>query len=102
MISSNILDMLEKLGNDHPAIGSQIEQIRNNYKESMWHVITDQLYNLTSDAEFDQGKDLIPFFNDFVKRLDSKINSLKFVRIAVNCSRQFESKVYWFYDFDRY
>lgn len=97
MISSNILDMLEKLSNNHLAIGSQIEQIRNNYKESMWHVITDQIYNLTSDAEFDQGKDLIPFFNDFVKRLSDKINKLKYIRIAVNCSRQFESKIYPFY-----
>lgn len=92
MISSNVLEMLDKLGNAHPSVAEQVEQIRNNFKESMWHVITDQLYDLTADPEFDQGSDLIPFFNDFVKNLDKKINHLKYIRIAVNCSRQFQSK----------
>lgn len=93
MISSNVLDMLDRLSNDHPTVSGQIEQIRNNFKDSMWHIITDQLYNLTIDHEFDQGSDLISFFNDFVKNLNHKINNLKYVRIAVNCSRQFHSKL---------
>lgn len=92
MISSNVLEMLDKLSTDHPSVSSQVEQIRNNFKDSLWHVITDQIYNLTTDPEFDQGKDLIPFFNNFVKNLDKKINHLKYIRIAVNCSRQYESK----------
>ena len=92
MISSNVLDMLDKLSNDHPTVSGQVEQIRNNFKDSMWHVITDQLYNLTIDHEFDQGNALVSFFNDFVKNLNLKINNLKYVRIAVNCSRQFQSK----------
>ncbi len=92
MISSNVVEMLDKLSLEHPTVGSQVEEIKNNYKESMWHIITDQLYNLTSDAEFDQGNDLVSFFNDFVIKLDTKINQLKYIRIAVNCSRQFQSK----------
>ncbi|CAI2371977.1 unnamed protein product [Moneuplotes crassus] len=91
MISSNVVEMLDKLSLDHPAVGSQLEEIKNNYKESMWHIITDQLYNLTCDAEFDQGADLLTFFNDFVIKLDTKINELKYIRIAVNCSRQFQN-----------
>lgn len=92
MISSNVLEMLDKLSTDHPSVSSQVEQIRNNFKDSLWHVITDQIYNITADPEFDQGKDLIPFFNNFVKNLDKKINHLKYIRIAVNCSRQYESR----------
>jgi len=92
MISSRVLDMLDKMGQDHPSVSSQIDEIRTNFRESMWHIITDQLFNLTTDHEFDKGKDLITFFNDFVKNLDLKINHLKYIRIATNCSRQFESK----------
>ena len=90
MIASGVLDMLDKMSNDHPAVSSQLDNIKNSFKESLWHIITDQLLSLTNDPEFDQGKDLIILFNDFVKNLDKKINHLKYVRIAVNCSKQFE------------
>lgn len=83
--------MLNNLSNSHPAVSSQIDQIKASYNESMWHIITEQIYNLTLDPEFDQGKDLITFFNDFVIKMDKKINHLKYIRIAVNCSRQFEN-----------
>jgi len=106
MISSNIIEMLDKLSLDHPTVNAEIEEIKTNYRESLWHVITDQIYNLTSNAEFDQGKDLISFFNDFVIKLDQKINELKYIRIAVNCARQFQSKIFYFiieiYEFYRY
>lgn len=92
MISSNVVEMLDKLSLDHPTVGTQVEEIKTNYKDSMWHIITDQLYNLTSNPEFDQGNDLVTFFNDFVVKLDTKINELKYIRIAVNCSRQFQGE----------
>ena len=92
MISSNVLDMLDKLSLEHPSATTQINEIRNNFRDSMWYLITDQMFDLTLHPEFDQGKSLIAFFNDFVKNLDKKINHLKYIRIAVNCSRQFESK----------
>lgn len=91
MITSNVLDLLDKLSGDHPNVAGQIDQIRNSFKESMWHIITDQILNLTADHEFDEGKDLITFFDGFIKNLDKKINHLKFTRIAVNCSRQYDN-----------
>lgn len=92
MIASHVIEMLTKMAQDHPNVSSQINAIQHNFRESMWHVITDQLYALTMDHEFDNDKDLIPFFDNFIKNLAKKINHLKFVRIAHNCSRQFESK----------
>lgn len=94
MISTNLIETLDKLSQDHPSLGTQIDQIKTNYRESLWHNITDQLYNLTLDSEFDQGNDLVTFFNTFPSN-PIKINKLKYIRIAVNCSRQFQSK-YWF------
>lgn len=91
MIASSVLDMLDKMSNAHPRVSRQFDQIKNSFKDAMWHIITDQLLTLVSDSEFDNGKDLIPFFNDFVKNLDKKINHLKYTRIAVSCSRQFEN-----------
>lgn len=92
MISSNVLEMLDRLSLEHPSAAPQISEIKNNFRDSMWYIITDQIFDLTLHPEFDQGKDLISFFNDFVKNLDRKINHLKYIRIAVNCSKQFGSK----------
>jgi len=92
MISTNLIESLDKLSQDHPTLSSQVDEIKNNYREAMWHNITDQLYNLTIDSEFDTGNDLITFFNNFPSN-PIKINELKYIRIAVNCSRQFQSKL---------
>jgi len=62
MISTRLIDTLDKLSQEHPTLSSHIDEIKSNYRDSMWHNITDQLYNLTLDAEFDKGDDLITFF----------------------------------------
>lgn len=52
----------------------------------MWYQITDELVELTSDPQFDN----IELFTQFIKFLDRKINQLKFVQIADNCSRHYQ------------
>ena len=60
----------------------------------MWFLLTDHLVSYTRNTAFSQGgSDLIVFFKEVVAGcgLDRRINQLKYVQIAINCSRQFES-----------
>lgn len=59
----------------------------------MWHNITNQIYEYVQLSTFDEGEDLISFFNDFVKNFQSRINELKFAQIGNFCSRQFENSI---------
>ena len=50
----------------------------------MWHEITEQLVELTSDEIFDEGSDLITLYEGFLVHLNKNINQLSFIQICEN------------------
>jgi hypothetical protein len=84
MLDSRVIDILDTLAQKHGHMADQIESIKAHYRGRMWHQITDELVNLTSDPVFESGSELIQLFEGFIGDLAPTINQLKLLKIAEN------------------
>ena len=68
--------------------------MRTMYTTRMWHQMGDLMLDYVSDKAFDmsEGNELVEMYEKMIKKLDDRLNPMKYALITISCSRHFESK----------
>lgn len=77
-----------------PALEPKINEMRSLYKERLWHQMGECMLNYVCDKSFDmsEGSELVEMYDKMIKKLDDRLNPIKYAQITISCSRHFESK----------
>jgi len=84
------LTVLENHAVKYPTLSDRIQTISLQYKEKLWHQISDELVAYFKDCAFDaqENDDLLTLYESLVKALTHKLNPIKYAILTVLASRQ--------------
>jgi len=82
--------VLESHSVKYPVLSDRIQTISLQYKEKLWHQISDELIAYYKDKAFDaaENDDLLVLYEALVKALTHKLNPIKYAILTVLASRQ--------------
>ena len=72
----------------------KLNELRSLYTARLWHQMGDAMLDYVNDKAFDmsEGNELVELYEKMIKKLDDRLNPMKYALITIACSRHFESK----------
>eukprot|EP01103_Thecamoeba_quadrilineata_P012218 TRINITY_DN3097_c0_g1_i1.p1 TRINITY_DN3097_c0_g1~~TRINITY_DN3097_c0_g1_i1.p1 ORF type:complete len:387 (-),score=80.72 TRINITY_DN3097_c0_g1_i1:58-1218(-) len=70
-------------------IAKQYSDIIELYKKKLWHQLTLKLEKFLHLPQFNQGRELITFYEKVIRDFESKINQLTFVHMIIRIAQQY-------------
>jgi len=92
MASPTAADYIETKKNQaqDPDLVRVYTQIADFYRRRLWHQLTQTLESFVKLPRFQQGTELIEFYENFIKDFEGRINQLKFIQMIMVISQQYQ------------
>jgi len=65
-------------------------QMKELYDKKLWHQLTIKLVAFVKLPQFDRGRELIEFYERFIRDFEAKINQMELVKIVLSILRQIQ------------
>mmetsp|Transcript_7767 Transcript_7767/g.12546 ORF Transcript_7767/g.12546 Transcript_7767/m.12546 type:complete len:392 (-) Transcript_7767:65-1240(-) len=83
------MDFLNTQASKYGDLAGYYQLMADLYQKKLWHQLTEELGQILARREFNQGRNMIDLYENFISKFEGKLNQLKFVQIASVISQQY-------------
>eukprot|EP01100_Stratorugosa_tubuloviscum_P000810 TRINITY_DN117_c5_g1_i1.p1 TRINITY_DN117_c5_g1~~TRINITY_DN117_c5_g1_i1.p1 ORF type:complete len:389 (+),score=187.95 TRINITY_DN117_c5_g1_i1:39-1205(+) len=81
-----------RTNNSVTQISKTFSEIQELYNKKLWHRLTQRLEEFLKHEIFQQGTELLDFYNEVLQDLEKKINPLKYATFVILVATKYENK----------
>jgi len=83
------MDFLDSETSKYPHLAESYQTLADLFREKKWHQLTEEMSKLVATPQFNEGRNLIDLYENFITKFEHRMNQLKFVQICSVIARQY-------------